>query len=108
MGGIEFDVNKFANDYKTPATVIATGTLVYFYLKLLLYFIVAYIVLSIISSCVYCYATGMMQVGKTNQTTKEEKTQKRTTKKSKKTGLNIITNESTNPVPTVETLPIQK
>lgn len=72
---LDLNVNELANDFKTPATVLAFGTLGYFYLKLFLSLFVACIVLSIISSCTYCFYTGKIQVatGETKDSVKSVK-----------------------------------
>lgn len=123
MGGFDFDVNKFASDYKTPATVIAVGTLGYFYLKLLLYFIAACIVLSLISSCTYCFMTGTLKITDKQQTqsiageeTEELQYKQKAIKKprkGKKPKINLISSETettpatTTPATTTPATPIK-
>jgi len=74
---IDLNVNELASDFKTPATVVAFGTLGYFYLKLLLGLFVACIVLSVIISCTYCFYTGKIKFDTAETSNTETKLRKK-------------------------------
>jgi len=55
---INWNVNDTVRELKTPTTIVAVGTLGYFYLKILLGIFTACIFYSILIFCAYIFFTG--------------------------------------------------